>query len=125
MRYTAIVICTIIALVSCKGTNSSKPILEVENRVLNMGTIHLDSSYGITYRMKNAGQADLIIDTVSSSCECTVPHSSKRIVQPSDTFAILVTYKPVDPGRFNKSVVVKSNIDSVFTVLSFRGTIIK
>ena len=111
--------------IRCRDQVVLKPVLVVKNRSLEMGTIKFDSAYNLDFEIKNAGGASLVIDTVTSSCGCSVPSLNKKVLNPLEEGKISVTYKPVDPGKFEKSLVIKSNSDSVYTVLKFKGISVK
>ena len=89
--------------------------------MMDLGIIYFDSSYHLQYVISNSGNADLLIDTITSSCGCSLPSISKKTISPKDTALVTVKFKPVDKGEFNKSLVIKSNTDSMFTVLRFKG----
>ena len=108
-------------LVSCMDSSPTVSKLEVETTMIDLGTIDFDSSYQIQYVIHNSGTADLLIDTITSSCGCSLPAISKKNIRPKDTALVSVKFKPVDKGEFNKSLVIKSNTDSMFTVLQFKG----
>ncbi len=108
--------------VSCQSAEQkAKPKLLIPVADVNLSTIKFDSSYRITYLLINTGNGVLKIDTVTASCGCTIPGISETTINPADTGLLVVDYKPVDTGNFNKKVVIKSNIDSSFSVVSFFG----
>lgn len=116
-------LCSFLAF-GCKDENK-KPGLFIARKVINLNEIKFDSTYTISYSLVNTGNEALLIDTASSSCDCTVPVIGKKNVLPGDSTFLTVMYKPVDTGFFNKKVVIKSNIDSVFSVVSFTGKAVK
>jgi hypothetical protein len=124
MRYLVIAAIFCLTHVSCYYENE-KPELLVLNNIIDLARIKYDSNYTLRYSLLNNGSKVLIIDTASSSCGCTVPFISKKEIQPGDSAILTVSYKPADTGYFNKKVVIKSNIDSVFTIVSFIGKAVK
>jgi hypothetical protein len=116
---------TLVVLLSCKNKIIEKPILNVTNRDVDLGIIKYDSAYKIDYIITNIGTKELIIDTITSSCGCSVPKINKKVIWSSDTTLASVQFKPVDSGKFSKSIVMKSNVDSVYTVLKFRGMVVR
>ena len=112
-------------LLSCKNRIIQKPILNITNKDVDLGAIKYDSSYKIDYIIANVGAKDLVIDTVTSSCGCSVPKINRKVIRSSDTTLVSVEFKPVDSGKFSKSIVMKSNTDSVYTVLKFRGRAVR
>jgi Protein of unknown function (DUF1573) len=103
----------------------SKPNLYIPVKDVNLSTIRFDSSCHISYQLVNTGDAILKIDTATASCGCTIPVMMKKEINPADTGLLVVEYNPVDTGNFNKKVVIKSNIDSSFSIVSFYGTVQK
>lgn len=97
----------------------------IDNQVINLQEIGYDSVTTIQYGLINKGKGVLVIDTATASCGCTVPTIKKRNISPGDSTLLLVEFKPVDTGRFDKKVVIKSNIDSSFTIVSFYGSAVK
>ena len=113
-----------VVLISCKQ-EIEKPKLFSHNHHIDIGKINFDSTYLINFKIFNKGNAILIVDTITASCGCTIPTLAKKNIEPEDSAIIVATYKPVDTGLFDKKLIVKSNTDSSFTVLSFHGQAIK
>lgn len=109
---------------SCKS-KVGKPGLLITNRSVDLNKIQFDSTYDLFYTIINNGQADLIIDTVTTSCGCTIPSIPTKKVPPFDSVILSTRFKPVDTGYFDKRIIIKSNIDSIFTILSFKGRAVK
>lgn len=125
MKY-ALLILLIGITCSCSSTgNNDKPILFVRNKAQDLGTINFDSTKVISFSLYNQGKAKLEIDSVSASCDCTVPNFVKKSIAPGDSSVLIINYKPVDTGSFSKAIVIKSNVDSTFTIIRFSGTAIK
>jgi hypothetical protein len=112
-------------LFSCQENESKRAILFISEQIVEMNDIKFDSSYKINYLIKNNGNTDLVIDTITTSCGCSIPKLQKQRISAMDSAILSVEYKPVDTGRFDKKIVIKSNIDSSFTVVSFKGRAIK
>ena len=66
-----------IGMVICIGLTCKQedkmPGLLVRQPVVDLLQINFDSTYTIVYSLFNKGNADLVIDTVTASCGCTVP----------------------------------------------------
>lgn len=80
----------------------------------NFGAFNEDGGKVATeFRFINESDAALRIESVRSSCGCTVPEYSKAAVNRGDTASISVVYNPIGrPGRFSKSLMVKLSNDS-------------
>lgn len=107
-------------LMAC-NTRARKAQLRVVNPAVNLSTIAFDSTYAIKYVLHNNGSGNLVVDTVSASCGCTIPASTRFTIPPADSAVLVVNFKPAEPGAFDKKVIIKSNTDSVFSVVSFYG----
>lgn len=102
-----------------------RPIIAIEKSNIEVGEIKFNQTTQIHFKIYNRGNSNLIIDTISASCDCTVPGFVKKTIAPQDSTILNVSYTPVNPGDFKKAVIIKSNIDSVFTVLKFYGNAVK
>lgn len=119
LRFFIVILC----ITSCNNHLEKKPKLVPQYERINLGSIEMDSTYKINFRMYNQGEGTLRIDTVSVSCDCTVPNFVQKEIKPNDSADLIISYTPVSVGPFDKAVVIKSNIDSIFTILKFYGTI--
>jgi hypothetical protein len=104
---------------------SSEPVLDIKRNEIDLGSIPFDSSILVRYQLMNAGTGKLVIDTATASCDCTIPYLEKKELIAGDSGFLEVRFKPVDTGRFEKKVVIKSNISQRFSVVSFKGNAIK
>jgi hypothetical protein len=118
-RWTVGLLCLIFGI-NC-NQEQKRPYLIAEPRKLALGSVNTDTSYAIRYVIKNSGDADLLIDTATASCDCTIPVLGKSKLLPGDTTLLLVNFRPPDTGYFDKRIVIRSNSDSVFTIVSFYG----
>jgi hypothetical protein len=98
------------------------PQLKVNPAEVELGEINFDSTHSIYYSLQNTGSSDLVIDTVTTSCGCSVPELSKKVIRPLDSAFVKVNFKPVDTGAFAKSLVIRSNTAQAFTVIKFKGS---
>lgn len=78
-----------------------------------------------TFRFVNDTAEPVMIIQVASSCGCTVPSYDLDPVAPGDTAAIQVKYNAIGrPGRFNKSVYVRTTANHDRTRLTISGSVI-
>jgi hypothetical protein len=63
------------------------------------------------FSIRNFGDRDLVIETVSTSCGCTVTDDlAGKVVKPGGSLPLRVTLTtPAGTGPLTKSVVVRSN----------------
>jgi len=107
----------------CHENKVKKPVVLIKEKVKNLGVISINDTTKVDFRIYNTGDALLKIDSVSASCDCTIPNFVKRNIEPNDSADLVVSFAPLAGGDFEKAIVLKSNIDSVFTILKFFGTI--
>ena len=102
-----------------------RPIISIRHADQQLGNLKYDTSYTIEYQIANEGKGALLIDTATASCDCTVPTIESKLIEPNHSTTLKVIFNTVDTGYFEKKVVVKSNIDSIFSVVSFSGRVVK
>ena len=78
----------------------------------------------LTVRIKNTGEAPLVLTRVIASCGCTTPEWTKEPIAPGKTGDIKITYNPKDrPGPFVKTISVYSNGKTGSFILTIRGEV--
>lgn len=77
-----------------------------------------------TFTFTNVGDEPLIINQAMASCGCTVPKYTKKPVAPGQKGTLNVTYngKGRFPGRFKKSITVRTNGKPEMVRLYIQGT---
>ena len=77
-----------------------------------------------TFKIKNTGEAPLVLTRVIASCGCTTPEWTKEPIAPGKTGDIKITYNPKDrPGPFVKTISVYSNGKTGSFILTIRGEV--
>ncbi len=76
-----------------------------------------------TFTFKNVGDGPLIIHQAIASCGCTVPQYPKEPIKAGESGAITVTYNGYGrfPGRFRKSITIRTNGKTEITRLIIEG----
>ena len=117
----------------CACNNNSKDELKNQyasikfiSKSKNIGNIVLGSTKEIEFYAVNTSEVPLIIDSVKSSCTCTVSKFPKNPIQKNDSGLILAKYTPnkSNIGYIEKSIVVLSNTKPAFTALFFTGNVV-
>src|SRR5210317_579967 len=120
----------ILAMIVGLGINPSQAQFSQANITFdelnhNFGNIKEES--GIvehTFNFKNTGTESLLLNSVRSSCGCTVPEWSKEPIAPGGSGNIKVSFNPLRrPGAFRKSVTVQSNAKVKTTILYIVGLV--
>ncbi len=81
------------------------------NNYKNIGNVVLGTSKEIEFYAINTSDIPLIIDSVKSSCSCTVSKFPKKPILKNDSGLIIARYTPnkTNVGYLEKSIVVLSN----------------
>lgn len=112
--------------VKVTGTSRAENYAEIKFDTLRVSVGTFPSSNPkrkCTFTFINVGTAPLIINQAFASCGCTVPNFSKTPVRPGETGKIDVTYDGTGkfPGRFVKTVTVRSNAKNEIVRLTIEG----
>jgi len=117
-------------LFGCDGSDVPKrQIAKVTaaNSVFEVGSVKRDTAYTFDFYVKSEGNVPLVIDSVSTNCECTNVVFSHEPVLKGDSAKFIVTYKvnKRDSGVFTSGFMVLANIKNYFMPISFTGTIVE
>ncbi len=103
----------LVALLSVCAIHAEKyPEIKFEKTTIDLGTFSMDDAkQKCVFKFTNTGDAKLIINSVHTSCGCTVADYSKESISPGGSGEITVTYNGAGkmPGTFKKSIQVFSN----------------
>lgn len=71
----------------------------------------------------NTGTAPLVIHQAFASCGCTIPKFTKEPVKPGERGTVEITYNGTDkfPGRFQKTVTIRTNAVNEVVRLTIEG----
>lgn len=108
------------------STEQNENVAEIKFDTLrvNLGTFkESDGVQSCSFTFTNTGVAPLVIHQAFASCGCTVPSYSKDPVKPGQKGEIKVTYNGAGkfPGRFQKTVTVRSNAKNEIVRLTIEG----
>lgn len=76
-----------------------------------------------SFNFTNVGTSPLIINQAFASCGCTVPSYTKDPIKPGESGTIDVTYNGTGliPGRFSKTITIRSNAKNRIVRLVIEG----
>ena len=89
-----------------------KANIEFDKTTHDFGTFsEVDPIVTCKFVFTNTGDAPLVIHQAVASCGCTVPEYTKEPILPGEKGTIEVTYNGAGryPGKFKKSITVRSN----------------
>ncbi|MDR2130086.1 MAG: DUF1573 domain-containing protein [Odoribacteraceae bacterium] len=95
------------------GTVDSTKLTRVElsEKLFDFGNIARGEIVGHTFHVKNAGEKDLIIQEILSSCGCTTASYTRRPIRPGESGTVEVKFDSADKtGKQYKIIHVYSNV---------------
>lgn len=113
-----------VAVNSKAQSQDSTLVIKFEKTVHDYGTIEQGSNGSVEFKFTNQGKTPLILNSVPSSCGCTVPSYTKEPVAPGKDGVIKVVYNTASIGSFSKSVTVNSNAVNSPVLLQIKGNVV-
>ena len=108
-----------------KDSSSFTTIQWLDSTFKDLGQLKKDQTVEITYRFKNIGDKNLVIDNVSAQCGCTIPEKPERAFAPGEEGVIKAKYNGSGQGQIRKEIYVTANTSpSGSHTLAFGGEII-
>jgi len=100
------------------------PVSEFDSMEFDFGNIKQGDKVEHTFKVSNAGTADLIISEAKPGCGCTVSDYTKTPIKPGEEGKIKVTFDSKGKsGATSKSVTVTTNTENPKQVLTFKADI--
>lgn len=107
-------------------TPSNAAEISFDEKVFDYGTITKGADGNHTFTFTNTGNNPLIIESVKSSCGCTVPKKPKAPIAPGASGSIQVRYDTQRLGVFRKTITVTTNAGTNSVVaLKIKGTVVE
>lgn len=130
MKINVLIYLSVLALgISCDRQENIREHSTIffSNKKNEIGNVVAGTTKQIEFYAVNKSDTPLIIDSVKSSCSCTVSRFPKKPILKNDSGLILAAYTPGKNtiGVIEKSVVVLSNTKPAFTVLTFTGKVVE
>lgn len=91
-------------------SQSGKPNIEFESRMHDFGVVYDESSLETAMKFRNTGDANLIIERVTTSCGCTAAVPGQKMIAPGESGELNVTFDPKPKaGTQKKRITVYTN----------------
>lgn len=120
---------------SLTGNQTNPPIVDTANNTtiqwldstyLDLGKQKEGKEIEITFRFKNTGNKNLVIQSVSAQCGCTIPEKPEKPFAPGEEGVIKAKYNGSGHGETRKEVYVTANTNpSSSHTLTFRADLAK
>lgn len=106
--------CLVLALSMLLGACGSRPLIFVEQTSLDLGDVVNGEIVVRELEVKNTGQADLIIDAVTSSCGCTRASLEPMTIPPGGHGTLHIEFDsgahgPDQNGELIRQIFIASN----------------
>jgi hypothetical protein len=103
---------------------SAYPVMTFESTECDFGDLIDGQNVEHTYKFKNTGTTNLLIDRCDVTCGCTTPKFSKEPIKPGESSEIKVGFNSTGKsGVINKNVVVWANIKDQKIELHFKANV--
>ena len=112
-------------LVLCATLSINSQEFKFEQETIDYGKIIKGSEGERTFVFTNVGDAPLIIQSIKSSCGCTVPKKPENPIMPGEKGEIKVSYDTKRVGGFSKSITITSNAKNAVKVIKIKGFVNK
>ena len=100
------------------------PTMEFSTTDHDFGTVEEGKKVSFTYKVKNSGQAPLIIQNAAPSCGCTVPDWTKAPIPVGGEGFVKAEFDTKGkPGINNKTITVTANTWPKTSMLKFKAMV--
>jgi hypothetical protein len=93
-----------------KSVPDRAPRIAVEPAVFDFGKAQQEKTLEKEFMVRNLGNEDLVIESVSTTCGCTVAEGYSKVIKPGGSTPLRVKLQTrTTSGRLSRSVLIKSN----------------
>ena len=124
LRYT--LTCMLLLLYGSSSMQAqNNPKITSDALIYDFGTFEeAKGNVSHVFKIKNTGDAPLVMTRITASCGCTQPEWTKSPIAPGQTGDVKVTYNPKGrPGPFYKTISIYSNADKKSFSLGIKGNV--
>lgn len=112
---------------NARGDNPTEkgPVMKFEKEVHDFGKISQGERVSYSFKFKNVGGSDLIINEAHGSCGCTVPQFPKKPVAPGEEEVIDVEFASEGKkGMQEKTVTLTTNASPNTKVITIKAEVL-
>ena len=110
-------------LVLCATLSINSQEFKFDQETIDYGKIIKGSEGERTFVFTNVGDAPLIIQSIKSSCGCTVPKKPENPIMPGEKGEIKVSYDTKRTGGFSKQITILSNAITARKIVKIKGLV--
>ena len=110
-RFTALAVAALVAVTGgADDKPTAAPRIRVEPESFDFGKALPGKTLRKDFTIRNFGEAELVIESISTTCGCTAALSAQRRVAPGGRTALRVTFETRSySGTVERQVLVRSN----------------
>ena len=112
-----------VLLLLCATLSINSQEFKFEQETIDYGKIIKGSEGERTFVFTNVGDAPLIIQSIKSSCGCTVPKKPENPIMPGEKGEIKVSYDTKRIGGFSKQITILSNAITARKIVKIKGLV--
>lgn len=92
-----------------KDSSSFTSIAWLDSTTKNLGELVKDQTIEVTFRFKNTGKNNLIFESVTASCGCTIPEKPEKPFAPGEEGEIKAKFNGSGHGTISKTITAIAN----------------
>ena len=96
----------------------------IDSTTRNLGTLKKDEQIEVTFRFRNSGTKNLVIENVTAQCGCTIPEKPQEAFAPGQEGVIRAKFNGSGQGNIGKQITVTANTKPIKEhYLTFMGDV--
>jgi hypothetical protein len=123
-RYVLIIVLYILVYSCSSEKNRSLTKINFERSSYDSLNLEVYDTFEYTFKFKNVGRADLIINKVVPSCNCQVIDWNSNSIKTSESNEIIIKYSSPYAKTFQENVLVYFNGSDSPKMLSISGNVV-
>lgn len=98
------------------SSNLIMTTVEIDHSQIDLGTFKMSTVKEIPVKIKNTGNAPLVIFNIDTSCGCITASFDKRPIKSGEETEIKLKIVPTETGFIQKTVRIRANIDKAIAI---------
>jgi hypothetical protein len=91
-------------------SDTGKAVISFSEVEHNFGKVNEGEKVGCVFSFQNTGTGNLVINSATASCGCTIPKYNRKPIPPGKTGTLEVVFDTSGKqGKQSKTIIVKSN----------------
>lgn len=96
----------------------------LDSTYLDLGQSKEDKEIEVSFRFKNSGNHNLVIQNVTAGCGCTIPEKPQQPFAPGEEGVIKAKFNGKGHGETRKEIYVTANTTPANYTLTFRADLV-